>query len=222
MGLRVLGGIVVLLLFWAAFEYGRYRGGFDALAEAEVRAAMAGRIADLTAERDGLRRRVAAIERASRVDQQAYADIKRRLADEQAEMQELRQEVAFYRAFVDDGGKHRGLYIQNLQLQPDPEQGGYRYRLILTRYMERKRLARGEVVIVLEGRRGGRESRIEIDGQAQRNRFRFRYFQEVSGHMTIPEGFVPERVVVRAVPRGRGHGPTVERTFVWKDLLVEG
>ena len=218
-----LGSVAGLVLTAGLlFEYGRYRGGYDVRAEAEARAALAERIVELTNERDALKRRMAVVEQASRVDQQAYENIKRQLADEQAEMQELRQEVGFYRAIVNDGDIHRGLHIQNLRLQADGTPRGYRYRLILTRYMDRKRRARGRVVLALEGRRAGRTVRIEVKGVAKQNRFRFRYFQEVSGHLSLPEGFMPERVVVRAIPQGRGHGPVVERAFAWNELFSEG
>ena len=217
-------GVVVGLMLAAGllFEYGRYRGGYDVRAEAEARAALAERIVELTNERDTLKRRMAVVEQASRVDQQAYESIKRQLADEQAEMQELRQEVGFYRSIVNDGDIHRGLHIQNLQLQADGQPGGYRYRLILTRYMDRKRQARGRVVLVVEGQRAGRTARIEVKGAAKQNRFRFRYFQEVAGHFSLPEGFSPERIVVKAIPRGKGHGPAVERAFAWNALFSEG
>ena len=47
--------------------------------------------------------------------------------------------------------------------------------------------------------------------------FRFRYFQDLNGTVTLPDGFQPERVTVSADPRGRGD--TLERTFTWQ--LVE-
>jgi len=220
--LRLAAVVGVVLAAGLLFEYGRYRGGYDVRAEAAARDALAEQIVRLTKERDGLKRRMAVIEQAARVDQQAYETIKRQLADEQAEMQELRQEVAFYRSIVNDGDAHRGLYIQNLQIQADGEDGGYRYRLILTRYMDSKRLARGRIALVVEGRRDGRPARVAVEGGNRRNRFRFRSFQEVTGHLSFPDGFTPERVVVRAIPQGKRHGPTVERSFNWNDLLAEG
>ncbi len=219
--LRIAAVALLVLAAGLLFEYGRYRGGYDVRAEAAARDALAERIVELTAERDALKRRLAGIEQASRVDRQAYESIKQQLADEQAEIQELRQQVGFYRSIVNDGDLHRGLYIQNLQVQPDGD-GGYRYRLILTRYMDRKRRAQGRIVLVVDGRRDGRPSRIEVKGAAKQNRFRFRYFQEVAGQLSLPAGFAPERIVVRAIPTGKGHGPVVERIFAWNELFSEG
>ena len=45
-------------------------------------------------------------------------------------------------------------------------------------------------------------------------KFRFRYFQDLSGPMAMPLGFQPEKVVVTVVQQGR-RGNDLQQTFEW-------
>ena len=45
-------------------------------------------------------------------------------------------------------------------------------------------------------------------------KFRFRYFQDLSGVMTLPSGFTPQSVIITALRRG-GSGTKLEQTFAW-------
>ena len=48
-------------------------------------------------------------------------------------------------------------------------------------------------------------------------KLRFRYFQEVKGQLTLPDGFEPLEVQVMAKRDGSGSAK-VERTFDWDEL----
>ena len=45
-------------------------------------------------------------------------------------------------------------------------------------------------------------------------KFRFRYFQDLSGLIALPEGFQPERVVVTVVQQGN-RANDLQQTFEW-------
>ena len=45
--------------------------------------------------------------------------------------------------------------------------------------------------------------------------YSFKYFQQVSGTIMLPEGFTANRVIVRA----DGEGGRVEQEFSWKDAI---
>ncbi len=213
--------LVLALAAWQLFEFGRYRGGYDRQQEAAARAEMADTIASLRAGTDVLEKKVAIIRQAGKVDKQAYLDIKQRLENEQTEMLDLRQEVAFYRAIVNDANLHRGLYVQNLQLQIDERPDRYRYRLILTRYMDSRWQVKGTIKIAVEGVLADKAKTIAGAQLTESQRFRFKYFQEVSGVLKIPAGFRPKYVIVRALPAGKGHAKAVERKFNWHELFME-
>ena len=46
-------------------------------------------------------------------------------------------------------------------------------------------------------------------------KFRFRYFQELAGTITLPEGFEAERVILSIKPGGKGKSEPVKKTFDW-------
>lgn len=52
---------------------------------------------------------------------------------------------------------------------------------------------------------------------ARQLNFRFRYFQDLSGQITLPEGFEAERVILSIKPEGKGKLPPVEQAFDWPE-----
>ena len=75
-------GLVVLVL--GAFEFGRYRSGYNKLAEIQLRRELTATIERLEKENEKLRQAIAAAELAREVDRKAYADVEKNLAELQA------------------------------------------------------------------------------------------------------------------------------------------
>ena len=48
-------------------------------------------------------------------------------------------------------------------------------------------------------------------------KFRFRYFQDLGGKITLPEGFEAEQVILSITPGGKGKLPPVKQTFDWPE-----
>jgi hypothetical protein len=46
-------------------------------------------------------------------------------------------------------------------------------------------------------------------------KFKFRYFQEFTGELELPEGFEPRRVMIRLKPSGNKQPAGVEKTVDW-------
>ena len=94
----------------------------------------------------------------------------------------------------------------------------YRYRIMLTQAMERPSQIRGSLRAQLAGRRQGREQTFQLsaltDAQTYPLPFQFRYFQNLSGVLTLPEGFQPQRLLVTAKQSG-GSAGSLTRSFDW-------
>ncbi|MDR2878220.1 MAG: hypothetical protein LBV36_09345, partial [Chromatiales bacterium] len=56
-----------------------------------------------------------------------------------------------------------------------------------------------------------------VDNNASALRFSLRNFQELRGSLSLPTGFTPLRITVKATPQGGG--AVVERTFSWNEAL---
>lgn len=221
--LRRLGlvalGIALVVFGWLLYEYGRSTAGYSMMEARQRQAALAAQVAELEAEKGRLQSQVALLGQTAEIDRRAYEEVDRTLADLQNEMLELRQEVAFYRGIVNSEDAAPGLRIQSFKLrQADAAQ--YQYRLVLTQLASTKARIQGKAEISLSGLQNGTEvdlPAVELlpEAGAEDLRFSFRNFQELRGVLSLPTGFMPLRIHLRAVPRD---GRAVERTFGWAEV----
>lgn len=217
-----LGLLVLLAVIAAAGSMFHQR----TVGEAEARiAALDERVAGLEAERARLaaeltrvREEGAVVARGRQVEEEAYARVDDHLRDLQGEVLRLRREVAFYRDIV--GARARsGVNVQTFMLAPAGPQR-WRYELVLTRGRNDGKVIAGMVRLAVDGTLDGSERTISFpakDGSAAATPdlgFEFRYFQRLDGQLTLPDGFVPQSVRVRASVAGRA-GESDERRFEW-------
>jgi len=216
-GLSVAGAaLAVAALAWAAFEYGRWRAGYDHVAVAREQARSVAELRGVRAENAALTDRVALLARSSEIDETARAQVKGSITELQDEILELREELAFYRGIVapDEGG---GLRIQSLKLARGPEDRHWHFRLVLIQSIEREQRALGTVELAVHGVRGGQAVALPLHELAPPPGtlpgYSFRYFQDLEGDLLLPAGFAPGRIEVELRPRGGGDA--VHRSFEW-------
>ena len=157
----------------------------------------------------------------------------RRLKDEVAA---LTEEVTFYKSLMAPSSLARGLQIADFELAAMDGPGRrYTFHLLLTQVESRRDWVQGDASLEIHGRMpvvpdpagltAGSESPTETAERVLRLteiaeegtyplKFRFRYFQDLTGVISLPAGFEPERIVVRAGKRGAGTD-ALERTFDW-------
>jgi hypothetical protein len=196
----VLGGLLTL---YVMYEWGRFEGGYNKFAEIQHRRELSARIATLEEENERLRAQVASAELARNVDNRAYADVEKTLADLQAQVLKHREELTFYRGIVSPEDGIGGLRIQKFQVMPGAADLHYRLRLVLVQSMRQDAVVSGSVVIQIEGVRDNRPVQLPLadagvattraDGQLP---FQFRYFQNLEQDIVLPEGFEPRAVTV--------------------------
>jgi len=144
---------------------------------------------------------------------------------------QLTEEVTFYKSLMAPSSLAKGLQIADFELTALEKPGTYRFHLLLTQVETRRDWVQGEVTLEVEGRMAaasgtdGSDSATvngpkvlpltEIgEGDSYPLKYRFRYFQDLSGVISLPRGFEPERIVVRAGKRGASTQP-LSRTFDW-------
>ncbi len=221
--LMVVGGLLVFPMVGAGLYYlGSQRAGYDRLVVAQERAVMEARIQELELERDQLRDRVALLERSSQMDREAYDKLDQTLKGLQAELLELREEVAFYRGIVSPRQASAGLRVERFRVEPQASTADgprlYHYNLVLTQVLKNDRTARGVVMVTVEGVQDGRPTayalyRLTPDTKdKEKLPFRFRYFQKFEGDLILPAGFSPRTVKVEVRPR---RGKAFVEAFPW-------
>ena len=169
-----------------------------------------------------LRRQLVDAELARTVDQQATQSLRDTITTLRDEIAELRDEAALYRNMLDPGAAGQGLRIADFELTPGESAGEFRYYVLLTRSGVDGDPVRGTIDLQVRGMAtaGGRrrEQVVSLKDLAGLEEypvpFRFRYFEGVSGVLTLPADFEPTRVVIRLSQPGRREA--LRKEFDWQ------
>ena len=142
-------------------------------------------------------------------------------SERQAEMNRLQSELDFYQRLAGTGGTQSGLDIYRAEIQPTESERVFQFVLTLTQNIRRTAIVSGRARIELEGITDDRPvtlhwSQISDDDTPEPS-FRFKYFQQLEGYLTLPEKFSPTRMVV-TLEAGERRKPVV-RGFDWAELL---
>ena len=165
-----------------------------------------------------LRQRLADSELALKVEREAGEILQGSMQSSHAQMQALQEENAFYKSLMAPSSLNEGLSIAELELTATEAPRTYKYRIMLTQAMERPSEISGSLRMQLAGRRQGREQSFQLseltDAETYPLPFQFRYFQNLSGTLTLPEGFQPQRLLV-AAKQSNGSAESLTRSFDW-------
>jgi len=185
--LTVAALVAVLLAFLAGSWLGQ-SGALDSnMKNSELRSELRDARQELRAVRHDLARYRAEVEVADQAREQLRQEI-RGLRDQSAELEEA---VAFYKNVMSPGAADAPMQVQKFEVTPDNGERRFRYRLILVQSGDNRGYLSGRVSFVLKGSRDGEAMTLDGDevlGENSDLRFRFRYFQELSGTLTVPEG----------------------------------
>jgi len=215
---RVYGALAVLLLVVTSFIGGQI----------SVHQNTSGLERDLSHYRDRARalddslqsaRNELALHRTSvQVAQQAQEQVRSEIRDLRGQMAELEEAVAFYKSVMAPGAVEQGLRIEKFDLAAAGTEGEVAFRLVLTQVGDNRNNVTGDVLLRLAGRQG--EETVQLSGsdillEGSETRFRFRYFQELTGRLRLPADMQPEQITVEAISGTRRNQKT-EKTYIWQ------
>ena len=213
-------GLLVLVALIAAsagagYLFGVRQWGID---RAEL-GTLAQRNGALRQELDELAQRLIGAELARKVDREAAAVLRNSMQDAHGEMEELRKEISFYKSLMAPSSRTNGFSIAELDLVEEEAARTYGYRILLTQVTERPDWVSGNLHVQVAGPGQGQERSFALpeltDLRTYPLPFRFRYFQNLSGTLTLPEGFRPEQLLATAELRN-GEAEKLKRSFAWK------
>ena len=172
-------------------------------------------------ERNALRDRVAILERSSQVDRQAAQAVRDEMGALQEELQAAREEIKFYRGIVSPGEGNQGLRIHNFTLTRGLQAGEYQYDLVLTQLQRNDRYVSGKVLWNITGKQDDEVSELGLAAVTESGtkslEFRFRYFQHLTGVITLPEGFIAHKVELTVRATGKKAPEPVAEVFDWPE-----
>jgi hypothetical protein len=215
---------LLLLAGWGLFHLGEIKGVADRDDFLSERDTYAEQIEELTSRNRDLLARNAQLERSSQIEHNAYLDVKSSLTKLQDELLELQKEVAFYQSIVSPELKE-GLKVQSFQLLETGLGEQVRYSLVLTKSGKNDRYVQGNVEMKITGARQGERASLsvtEVSSEAADSmKFRFRYFQNLEGNVTLPTDFEPEEIEILVKPTSKGVDP-IEIRVSWAEAFAGG
>lgn len=216
----------LLSLFCLLLGYGL--GNRHVVADAMVRA-------ELSAQLEALQTQLADMEAVwidtrlnEQVQQSANDALREDLTLAHQSVARLQEEVTFYKGLMAPSTLRQGLQVAELQLEALPSETGaaaFSYQLLLTQVALRRSFIAGEVRMDVIGQFdpiAGKTDSINTEAvlsltelseaKSYPLKFRFRYFQDLAGRLTLPEGFRPDRILVTANQNGKD---PLQVTFPW-------
>ena len=101
--MRIIFGLVIfafITIGYALYEYGRFSAGFDSIEADDDHAVLLDHVSELEEKIDQLDEQKAVLERAAQIERKAYDELDTTLKVLQAEILELKGELAFYRGIA--------------------------------------------------------------------------------------------------------------------------
>ncbi len=167
-----------------------------------------------------LKGRVALSQYGGELEQQTVEHVRKENLLLQKRVSELEEAVAFYKNVLAPEKNTKGLQIDSISLETTADPRRVRYKLVLTQVANNRSYVSGDLNVTLLGVQNGEKKAIALDAISSEmkkggTKFKFRYFQDFIGELTLPEHFVPEKIQVVAKAKGR-KTIHLEKLFDWK------
>lgn len=228
-GLRLRQFIILLVFSIGAaaggFLLGMSQADFQASDASQTRSVLAGQIEQLREENSRIRQTLLKVERGSSVDEQAIREAQRTIRQLQASLSQMNSDLGFYKDIMAPGEVDRSLQIQRMFIRPSGQSNRFSYKFSLTQVGDNSSYVGGQIAVNVIGQRVGKKEIIPLRDLSPSVEelgitFKFRYFQDVEGELTLPDGFKAETIQVVAQAEGKKVA-RVERTFEWRKLIGE-
>lgn len=215
-------GIVVFLtaMVLAGYGYGQYQGWEERRAAVIERDDLRTSQADFERENEELRQKVAVLSRGNEIDQKTYAEVRHTITELNARIAQLENEVTFYKRVMSPAeAEDQGLRVESWSIGKTLDPTRFGFKLVLTQQADNKSFIEGRALVSVIGTQGDTRRALPLrdlsdDVKDLGVRFRFRFFQNVTGEMVLPKGFKPEKIEVILQSTGR-KAMRVEKNYEW-------
>lgn len=210
---------LVIVSGYLVFELGRIKAGYDIVEAANNRQVLKDIIEELEDEVVTLKQEVALLETHRDIDREAYKEVENSLSSLQAKIVEQQDALAFYRGIVSPTDGKPGLRVQDLTLTRGDQEREFEVRLVLVQSMQHDRKVSGDVRMSVQGSQDGEErsyalAELVMDDTGSDWPFSFRYFQNFSRQLLLPDGFTPRLIHVEVRSKTRSIAD-IEASFDW-------
>jgi hypothetical protein len=214
-GTLVLLSLIIGVSYWAGFH-----AGFDTKEETissleSLRAEHQQALNKLTDNEQLL----ANVRADNNVLQIAQGSIRDDLNSYRQTIELLQQDLQFYRSAIDPGDDN-GLSLYDLEIIATEDPLLFHYNVVFVQRVVRHSLLNGVLQLKIVGSQNGKVVELELKDvsdvvDSAEVKLRFKYFQNIVGEMTLPEGFEPKEIHIKARSIGRA-SKTIDMTYAWK------
>ncbi len=209
--------VSLVALGYAAFEFGRSQSQVAGSGSLEDKERMQIALEDAERSMDAMRQQIAALELGDVIDNQANEEVRQTIEALQEQIALQNEEISFYKGVMMPNVTDKGLRIERLDMSANG-QGKVKYSLLLTQVVDKHDFVQGNVALSVRGQAGEEEKSFELKELDEEKdddvRFRFRYFQNINGELTLPDGFEPQEVTIVAQLSGSDR-QRLEKSFDW-------
>ncbi|HLT14322.1 MAG TPA: DUF6776 family protein [Marinobacter sp.] len=218
---------VILLTFTlvaavAGYLAGMAQGGFRFSSAEESNDQLVQEVDDLREQYRKARQNLVNLDRGRAIDEQALREARNAIVDLETRISELEADLTFYRNIMAPSETSKGLQVDSFTLVPARKNGTFGFKMVLTQVGNNNRYVAGLVAVNVIGTLGGEKEVIALrdlseDIEDLGIKFRFRYFQDIEGSLSLPDKFEPLEIQVVAQAEGQ-KASQAERTFDWQQL----
>lgn len=168
------------------------------------------------------RQEVLNLESGRNIDSLAQKEIQGTIREYETTIEQLKKDVSFYQSIMAPSENIKGLQVQNLELQKTADKKRFSYKIVLAQVADNKRYVSGVVAVNIVGMQDGAKQILPLRDVSKEQsslgiKFKFKYFQDISGELTLPPGFTAESIQVVAQADGK-KASKLERSYKWSDL----
>ena len=151
------------------------------------------------------------------VKETASNQLREDMSELHQKVERLESEVTFYKSLMAPNELTQGLQISELDITPNADV--FHFELLLTQKALRRRFINGTVSLALKGVDDSGNEVVKPFTELTENsqyplKFKFRFFQDLTGEFTLPQGLDIQEVVVIAKQNGKD---PLTATFAWPE-----
>jgi len=204
---------------WLTYEFGMSQGIALKVAVVKERDEIRQQLDEARSSIQRMRGEIAELKLGGEVDSIATEEVRQSVEALQAQIALLEEEIIFYKGVMAPNVGDKGLRIERLDMLKAVAPNRFKYKLLLTQVVDKHEYVEGGVFINLRGLEGQNEKEFKLSdldsGKQEAIRYRFKYFQNIDGELTLPQGFEPTQIMIVAQPSGR-NAQRLERKFDWQ------
>ena len=177
----------------------------------------------LEKDNEELKDQVLWLERNRDIDKQTLVEIRDQLVKLQDEFYKQKGELEFYKGIMATTENSLGLNVQGLYVENLDNNNLFRYRIILTNVTKSDKTVEGDAAIIFYGdSTDGSATKLnlaDISSPEKKNwKIKFKNFMRLEGNFILPDGFLPKRVNVSLLSKGKRE-KMAEGSFEWANVV---